>query len=295
MATKKRNFYAYQIDLHYLSGKKQQTDAIKWDPKVIKELLSHIISLPIADRTKHYHDSWLVYLDHYSEERLYYFGRFGSAEYGTNGELIHADNYTLRPNPKNIREGETQYTYFAIRKSDGLMLLQGNLKVNRSLVEEYFENLGKSVIHKNALTYIQICTLINSSFFNDVNSLDTVNKIQVEVTTTVPGADENEAVKEMQKEADKTNATTVKLEFTAKFRRSGLVSAVPFLKNYKDKPGVEKIVVRGKLAGAEKIIRMEDSQEKFKQTIEVDKNNQPKMKSVEIVLSGIMDVRKSLR
>ncbi|OAS13738.1 hypothetical protein [Paenibacillus oryzisoli] len=294
MATKSKNFYAYQIDLHYLDGQRQ-VDTIKWDHTIISDLFDYISQLTDTAKTRRFHDSWLIYLDHFSIETNYLFGRFAYAEYGTTGELIHADNLTRRPNPKNLREGETIYTYFLIRKSDGLLLLQSHIKLNRPRIEEYLEQLGDPVIRQNQLTYIQICTLLDNSFFENIEALNSVNKISIEVTTAHPAADENVAVRALQDEAGLTDATSVKLDFSAKFRRSGLVGAVPFLRRYKDKPGVSKIVVKGKLAGAEKVIRMDESQEKYKRSVEVDGTGQPTLRSAETVLFEIAQRRDLLR
>ncbi|MGZ0051493.1 hypothetical protein [Brevibacillus gelatini] len=295
MPDKKKNFYAYQIDLHYLKGRQHQVDAVKWDEKIVCDLFDYISQLPVNQKTQRFHDSWLTYLDHFSIETNYLFGRFAYAEYGTTGELIHADNLTRRPNPKHLREGETLYTYFLIRKSDGLLLLQSHMKLNRPRVEEYLEQLGKPVIRNNQLTYIQICTLLDNSFFDNIQALNSVNKVSIEVTTAQAAADENAAVQMLQSEADRMDATTVKLDFSAKFRRSGLAGAVPFIRRYKDKPGVTKIVVKGKLAGAEKVIRMDESQEKYTRSVEVDGTGQPTLRSAEAVLSQIAQTRAPLR
>ncbi|KPV60734.1 hypothetical protein QJ48_04200 [Paenibacillus sp. A3] len=294
MPTKIKNFYAYQIDLHYLKGR-HQVDAVKWDVTIVAQLIDHIYNLSDDQKTQRFHDSWLIYLDHFSNEMNYLFGRFAYAEYGTTGELIHADNLRRRPNPKNLREGETLYTYFLIRKSDGLFLLQSHSKLNRPRVEEYLEQFGEPIIRHSQLTYIQICTLLDSSFFDNIQALNSVNKVSIEVTTAQAAADENAAVQLLQSEADRMDATTVKLDFSAKFRRSGLAGAVPFIRSYKDKPGVTKIVVKGKLAGAEKVIRMDESQEKYKRRVEVDGTGQPTLRSVETVLSQIAQARAPLR
>lgn len=294
MPIKNRNFYAYQIDLHYLGGERGDYDSIMWETNIVEEIFTHIYSLEVQNRTLRFHDAWLMYLDHFTVERNYLFGRFAYAEYGTAGDLVHADNLRVRPNPKHLREGETIYVYFAIRKSDGLLLLQSHVRINRPRFEEYVENFGERLIREHNLTFIQICTLLDSSFFDNINALTTVNRISIEVTTKQPAADENPAVLALQDEAEMTQATTVKLDFLAKYQRSGLKGAVPFVRRYKDKPGVSKIVVKGKLAGAEKIIRMDESQEKYGRKLEVDGSGQPTIESAEIVLSEILSSREGL-
>lgn len=87
----------------------------------------------------------------------------------------------------------------------------------------------------------------------------------------------------------------MKLDFSAKYQRSGLRGAVPFVRRYKDKPGVVKIVVKGKLGGAEKVIRMDQSQEKYRRSIEVDASGQPTMTATENILHEICRVRTALR
>lgn len=296
LATKYKTFNAYQVDLHYLARKKNvEYDEIKWDATIMYDVLEKIFSLNVQAKTKRIHDSWLMFLDHLEEDQHFIFGCMSSAEYGTTGNLIHADNLTKRPNPKQTREGETELTYFLLRKSDGFLLLQSNVKLHRARFEEYIEELGRTMISGHNLTYIQICTLVNSSFFESIKQLNTVNKIEIEVTAVEAPAFENEAVRALQRDADRTSATNVNLVFQAKKKREGLMHVVPFLEDYKDKQGVSKIVVRGKLAGAEKVIRMDDSQEKFKKKVEVDTDNQPMLSSVEKVLKEIATQRSPLR
>ncbi|NOU68405.1 hypothetical protein GC096_30725 [Paenibacillus sp. LMG 31461] len=296
MTTKFKSFNAYQIDLHYQMKKKNiEYDEFKWESIIFFDVLEKINSLNMQAKTKRYGDSWLMHLDHLEEDEHFIFGRMSSAEYGTTGELIHADNLTKRPNPKQTREGETELTYFLIRKSDGFLLLQSNMKLHRARFEEYIEELGKDSIAGHNLTYIQICTLVNDSFFESIRQLNTVNKIEIEVTAVDAQAFENEAVRALQRDADRTSATNVNLVFQAKHKREGLKKVVPLLIDYKDKQGVTKIVVRGKLAGAEKVIKMDDSQERFKKKVAVDTNNQPMLSSVELVLKEIASQRSPLR
>lgn len=174
LATKYRNFYAYQLDLHCLEGT-PGVDTIKWNSTIVEELLNHINSMTKQQKTLRFHDSWLMYLEHFSIERNYFFGRFAYAEYGTTGELVHADDLTTRPNPKHLREGETIYVYFALRKSDGLFLLQSHIKINRPRVEEYIEQLGAITLRRYDLTYLQVCTLLDNSFFDNIDALNAVN------------------------------------------------------------------------------------------------------------------------
>lgn len=295
MATKHKSFYAFQIDMHYLDNSKHATDAIKWEPEIIVELFNGIYALPKEERTRRYRDSWLMYLDHLEDDEHYLFGRFLSAEYGTAGELVHADSLDLRPNPKLVREGETEATYFLIKKVDGLLLLQGNLRLNRPKMEEFIESLGHQVINAKGLTYIQICTLVENEFFDRIRELNTVHKLQIEVSRSEAVADENEAVRALQNDVEEIHATDVKLEFEAKYQRSGMLGVVPLIQRYKDQQGVTKIVVRGKIAGAEKIIRLDDSQEKYRRRVEVDGNNQPMLTSVGTTLREIARQRRPLR
>ncbi|MDP4096880.1 hypothetical protein OIN60_08860 [Paenibacillus sp. P96] len=296
MPQKPKRFNAYQIDLHYLdTSTRNQTDAIMWDAAIVSELWAEIFTLAVEQRTRRYNDSWLMYLDYFEEDEHYIFGRFLSAEYGTTGELLHADQLTLRPNPKLVREGETEATYFLIKKVDGLLLLQSNIRLNRPRFEEYIETLGAEVIRRRNLTFIQICTLLENNFFESIRQLNTVHKIEIEVSKTEIAADENEAVRALQNDVEEISATDVKLEFEAKYQRSGLKGVLPLVKKYKDQQGVTKIVVRGKLAGAEKVIKLDDSQEQYRRRVEVDTNNQPMLTSVENVLKEVANQRRKLR
>jgi hypothetical protein len=207
MATKFKNFFAYQIDLHYLDRtNRNDVDAIKWDASIVEQVFQHIMSLTPAERTRRYHDSWLMYLDYLDIDQHYIYGRFNSAEYGTTGELVHADNLSVRPNPKLVREGETQYTYFLVRKSDGLLLLQGNVRLNRPKIDEYIEQFGKPILTSNNITFLQVCTLVDNSFFESIRSLNVVNKIQIEVMTLEQSADESAAVGALRRESEEIHA-----------------------------------------------------------------------------------------
>jgi hypothetical protein len=296
MATKFKNFYAYQIDFHYQDvTHRNEVDAIKWDERIAEEIFNHIFSLTPTAKTKKYRDSWLMYLDYLDSDEHFIFGRFSSAVYGTTGELVHADNLSLRPNPKQPREGETESTYFLVRKADGLLLLQGNIRLNRPKLDEYLEQLGNPVILSNNLTFIQVCTLVDNTFFDSIRALNTVNKIEIEVTTVEAAADESDAVRALRNDAEEVQATDVQIKFEAKYQRSGLSGALSLVKKYKDQQGVNKIVVRGKLAGAEKVIKLDESQEKYSVKVEVDTNVQPMLSSVETALKHIVGQRSILR
>ncbi|OMF30940.1 hypothetical protein [Paenibacillus sp. FSL H8-0259] len=296
MPRKSKSFNAYQIDMHYLDTRgRQDVDAVKWDATVTTQLFASIYALNDADRTIRFKDSWLMYLDHLDEDQHYIFGRFSSAEYGTVGELLHADNLTRRPNPKLVREGENQSTYFIIKKADGLLLLQSNIRLNRPRFEEYIERLGAGVIAANTLTYIQVCTLLENNFFDGIRELNTIHKVEIEVSRSEVVADENEAVRALQNDVEEIHATDVKLQFEAKYQREGLHGVFPLVQKYKDQRGVTKIVVRGKLAGAEKVIRLDESQEKYRRKVEVDNNNQPLLTSTEDTLREIATNRRRLR
>jgi hypothetical protein len=273
--TRKKHFNAYQIELHYLKRhENNEVDAKKWDKDFIVKLLNGIFKNNLKDRTKNF-GSWILFLDELQNEEHYIFGRFISAEYGTVGDLIHVDLLTSRTNPRDLREGEQQATHFLIRKSDGLLLLQTSQRVQRSKVATYFDELGKSVIEGEGLTYINVCTLVNTEFFDNVRSLDKVNSTVVEIASKQSSSDENEVIKNMQGEIEKLKGTHVKLEFLAKRQREGLLSVLPFIELYKDKPGVTAIKVVGKQDGAERTFNLESFSEKYGRKVKVDANNQP--------------------
>ncbi|WP_340388454.1 hypothetical protein [Paenibacillus sp. FSL E2-0151] len=296
MPQKPKRFNAFQIDLHYTEiTNRNQTDAIMWNAEIVSEIWSEIHALTLEQRTRRYNDSWLMYLDYLDEDEHFIFGRFLSAEYGTTGELLHADQLTLRPNPKLLREGETEATYFLIKKVDGLLLLQSNKRLNRPRFDEYIETLGNEVIRRRNLTFIQICTLVQNNFFESIRQLNTINKVEIEVSRSELPADENPAVRALQNDIEEISATDVKLEFEAKYQRSGLRGAIPLISRYKDQQGVTKIVVSGKLAGAEKVINLEDSQEQYRKRVEVDTDNQPMLTSVENILREVANQRRNLR
>ncbi|WP_342404239.1 hypothetical protein [Brevibacillus sp. FSL K6-2834] len=295
MAIKEKTFSAFQIDLHYISTRKQvQYDSTKWDGQIFGDMLNRIYHLQETDKTLKFKDSWLMYLDYLEVDEHVIFGRFSSAGYGTNGALVHADTLQKRPNPKNIREGEEQYTYFLIRKTDGLLLLQGHIQLNRGKVQEYFERLGRPDLVLHNLTGINVCTLVDNDFFENIKALTSVDNIFVEITSKEE-SDENSAVKLMQKQVDKLKATHIKLDFRAKYSRKGLSNVIPFINEYKDKKGVTSIVVKGKLGLAEKSINLKESSEKYKRRIEVDRSNQPMIESVKTALVDVAGKRAALR
>lgn len=291
MATRMKTFNAYQIDLHYIVKRLGvEYDSILWDPQIMEEILTHIYSLPLADKTKKIQD-WLTYLDYLDSDEQFIFGRFLSAEYGTVGELIHSVTLTTRPNPKHIQEGEVQYTYFLIRKLDGFLLIQGDRRLTRSKVVEYIKEFGEQIMKKHNLTFIEISPLMANSFFDELNKLDKVDKIWVEISEKEVKADENLVVQSLRDDAVEINAKKIRLEFSAYYDRNGLLWTTRFFNKYKGSPGVTNIVIRGKVGRAERFLNLESSQEKYKQRIEVDKNNQLIMRSVEEVLKNIASQR----
>lgn len=270
--TANKGFSAYQVTLTYLDGKgKEETFKDKWEPSEMLSILKSIDEMDKQDKKSNM-NGWFMLLDELIEEKRYLIGRMQYAEYGYIGNLIHADSLVPRKNPKKLREGEEKYVYFLIRKKDGLLLMQGDIKLNRNQFEEYINDRGKEQIESHKLYSVQIETLYREDFLDEVSKLTKVSKVDVEVKTETTIADENEVITKIKGEAREIESTHFTLTFQAKYKRNGLQGYMPFIRKYKDKKNISGIKVTGKEGVVEREIKMETFSEKHPIKIELDAN-----------------------
>nr|WP_145404223.1 hypothetical protein [Paenibacillus xylanexedens] len=277
MANEKRDysFMAFHVDLHYLKTTPVGSfDATTWSGPFISDLFKYIEGLNSVNRKMAVKGEWFMLLEEVKYENDYIYGYFTSAEYGSVRNLIHADTLVKRDNPKNIREGEEQYTHFLVRKSDGLLILQWNQKVTRARVTEYLDKYAPTILNKYSYQYINICTLVGGDFLEELKKLDTISETVLEITSKEK-ADDNEFIQEVQDEVESLSATHVALSFKAKHKRDGLGKLIPFINKYKGQRGVTSIKVVGDQDGAERKININTYSEKYRKSVKVDGNGNP--------------------
>lgn len=269
----KKNIQAYQIDLHYL-GKKEdgnEVDKVKWDADKFEKVLKHIHNKSIHDRQKKF-NGWFTFLDELIIEDKVILGKFRYAEYGFKSDLIHSETLLTRENPRNIKEGEEKYIHFFVRKLDGLLLIQGDIKLNRAKVSEYINSIGEEEIQKQGLTFILVSYLLRKDFFAELEALERSKAFILEVTKESLSG-ENEVIRELQNQVMEMEGNEVQLIFQAKYLKKGLQKVNFFVNKYKDKPGIKNIKVVGNQSGAERIIDLDKQNEKYTGNFQTDENN----------------------
>ena len=276
-SSKRVSFSAYQIDVQYIqksnSGK---ADTIKdtWDAKFFGKLLGEIYTRDNSAKKFVVSDEWFMLLSDLQEDEHTIYGNFKCAEYGRVANLIHADTLKSRTNPKKMREGEEDHVHFMIRKKDGFVLLQYNIKLNRSKLQDYLDRHGKNTLMNSSYCSFNICSLLSVDFIEDLKKLDKVKSTKIEITSKVDTG-ENEFIREMQGEMEELEATHVSLEFKAKRVKDGLQSIVPYINKFRGQRGVTSIKVIGEQKGAEKSINIDKSHEIYRPDVNVDTNNNP--------------------
>jgi hypothetical protein len=290
-----RNFYGYQIDFQEIRVNAVGEEVYRdfWNYSAFKELLEEIVDKNPND-IKQIHNGWFILLDEIKEisesykinnqgkeeevEHKYLVGRFLYAEYGYVGKLRHVDTLAQRANNKLPREGEEKFVYFYLRESDGLLLLQGDMKVIRSKVEDYFARFGREYMENHNIYDLTISTLLRGDFLDEVKKLDEVTKIEIELAVEKTNSFENELMKRAKQQAEEFEANYATIVMQSKYKRSGLKGFDGMLEKIKPKgttapiKGVNNIKVLGKQEGEFKRVYLSKISEKYTLNIQVDEN-----------------------
>ncbi|UII58107.1 hypothetical protein LS684_21015 (plasmid) [Cytobacillus spongiae] len=289
--TVERNFYAYQVDFQELAKVEKDKEVFRdiWDIQSFNEMLTGMMSKHIND-LRVIHNGWFLMLDKFKQEKItfkvkgkeitkkYIVGRFLYAEFGYVGGLWNVDTLSRRENTKKPREGEEKFVYFYIRE-DGLLLLQGDMKVIRSKVENYFQTLGKEYMDNRNIYGISISTLLRGDFIDEVKKLDAVNKIEIELAVEKASSYENEVLLTAKNQAQDFEANYATLTMQSKYKKTGLSGFEGFLNKIKPKGtkapvgGVNNIKVIGKQDGEFKRVYLSKISEKYPVSVKVDENN----------------------
>lgn len=288
-----RNFYAYQLDFQRLGKDSKGEDEYQdyWNYSKFKTMVDDILSRDPND-IKKVHNGWFMILDEINEitekinaklrgksvkkEHKYLTGRFMYAEYGYVGKLRDVDTLAQRANNKKTREGEEKFVYFYIRASDGLLLLQGDMKVIRSKAEDYFYSLGKDYLDNNDVINFSISTLLRGDFLDEVSKLEDVTKIEVELAVEKTSSFENEVMKKAKNQAAELEANYATITWQSKYKKKGLSGYQSLLETIKPKgtkapvSGVSNIKVIGKQDGEYKRVYLSKISEKYKLDVKVD-------------------------
>ncbi|MEF7494380.1 MULTISPECIES: hypothetical protein [Lysinibacillus] len=277
--TKPVSLLAYQFDLHKIvkkdrriKGKKVKTDTyqITWDSSIVSKFVNKFNDF--KKNSKHMllqETNFLVLLEEFVEDTDYFYGKFTNIEHGKVSPLLDATTLVRRKNPKKKTEGEEQYTHFAIRKKDGLMYIQFNLRMHRNKIQEFFEHHFKDILLSSGYTDLNLCILLSTDFLEDIKKLDTIKGTQIEITSKIQ-SDENEFIQSVQNQMNEVESNCVSLFFKAKYRNNSLKDVVPFINNYNGKKGVTSIKVHGSQGTAEKTINTKSASEKIKFVVKID-------------------------
>ncbi|MGD6845248.1 hypothetical protein ACQCVH_22350 [Bacillus infantis] len=284
-----RNFYGYQIDFQEIRKDENQKEYYRdfWNATHFKELVADILDNNPND-IKQIHNGWFILLDQIDEyaekylvngkeeEHNYLVGRFLYAEYGYVGKLRHVDTLAQRDNNKLPREGEEKFVYFYLRQSDGLLLLQGDMKVIRSKVEDYFAKFGKEYMENHDIHDLSIRTLLRGDFIDEVNRLDEVSKIEIELAVEKTNSFENELMTRARQQAKEFEANYATIIMQSKYKKDGLKKIGEYIEKIKPRgttapiKGVNNIKVIGKQEGEFKRVYLSKISEKYTLNVEVD-------------------------
>ncbi|WP_144501816.1 hypothetical protein [Bacillus thuringiensis] len=289
--TGEKNFYAFQLDFGKIVKDSKGNETYKefWDYAQFKKMFESILDKDINDRKK-LNNTWFMSLDQGNEfsekidkegkklEHTYIVGRFLYAEYGYVGKLRHVDTMQQREHDKHPREGEEKYVYFYIRANDGLLLLQGDMKVIRSKVEEYIFNNGKEYLDSQQINNFSVSTLLRGDFLDEVKKLDEVTKIEIELAVEKTDTYENELMAVAQNHAKQVNANYATIVMQSKYKKEGMSMVDKMLSRVKPngstRPinGVNNIKVIGKKEGELTRVYLSKISEKHVTKVKVDDN-----------------------
>jgi hypothetical protein len=289
--TVERNFYAYQVDFQKLDKIEGDKEVYKdfWSFKSFTEMITGIKSQNIND-LRIIHNGWFLLLDKINQVNTiikkndkeipynYLVGKFLYAEFGYVGGLWDVDTLARRDNTKKPREGEEKFVYFLLRE-DGLLLLQGDMKVIRSKVEDYLQTLGKEYMDNRSIYSVTVSTLLRGDFIDEVKKLDAVNKIEIELAVEKTSSYENEVLLSAKNQAQEFEANYATLTMQSKYKKTGLAGYEKLLNTIKPKGrkapvgGVNNIKVIGKQNGEFKRVYLSKISEKYPVNVKVDENN----------------------
>lgn len=305
--TVERNFYAYQVDferLEKVDGDKEIYSDF-WSFESFTEMITGMMSQDIND-LRIIHNGWFLLLDKVKKEKStikengnekplnYLVGRFLYAEFGYVGGLWDVDTLARRDNTKKPREGEEKFVYFLVRE-DGLLLLQGDMKVIRSKVEDYLQTLGEEYMDNRNIQRVSVSTLLREDFIDEIRKLDDVNKIEIELAVEKTSSYENEVLLSARNQAKEFEANYATLTMQSKYKKTGLTGFEKLLSNIKPKgsnapvKGVNNIKVIGKQNGEFKRVYLSKISEKYPVNVRVDEN---KIINEEEMYNSIKEVSK---
>jgi hypothetical protein len=292
-----KNTYAYQIDFAKIKKVSKDKDVMKyyWDYDLLKRMFIELYQKDKND-IKIINSGWFYYLYYYKEynesldvvvngikkkeKRSFIMGKFLHAEYGSTADLRHADTLAKKKNNKGLREGEEKYVHFYVG-SDGLLLLQGDVKLSRSRFETYFDELAKDFLKNENVNAFTVNTLLREDFIDEIDKLDQVSKIELELAIEKTTNFENEVMAETRQQAQEFDANYATITWQRKYKRDGTMKGYrTMLERFKpkgsDKPikGVNNIKVIGKQSGDYKEVYLSKISEKYPLSVKLDSNNQ---------------------
>ncbi|MBO0586471.1 hypothetical protein [Sporosarcina sp. E16_8] len=285
MVTKTKNFYAYELEFTRIVKVKGKDEYQYFlDYESLKEIFMRCMVEDLADIKQNYGSNWFLAVEDVTEfqvgekKEIYLAGRFVTGEYGRVGDLRNVDTMKTRKNNKKKREGEDKHVYFALRKKDGLLLLQGDVKVNRNRVSEYLNIIGENLMKRKNYFSLGISTLLKKDFIDEISAIN-VTSLEVEIAAEKDAGYENEIISAARKSAREFEANYVKIEWLAKYKRDKLGGLNQFVENIvprgsiKPIKGINNIKVRGKDGDEFKTIYISKLSEKHELTMKFDDNN----------------------
>lgn len=302
MVTKQINFYSYQLDFQKLvegDRKKNTSDKMVeyFNGDIFLKAILNLWNLEVSKRKKIYNSNWYMILDKLyfyddnmneleKEEEIltkktvkFVIGKIAHGEFGYVSELTNVDSLNRREHDKQNREAEDKYLYFSVRLQDGLLLLQGDTKLNNNKWIDYI--YSKAGFNTKEVRSMFANNLLKEDFEKEIEALEIHKSVEIEVSVEDSNDSENEIIKTINKQAGEINSNYYTIGWKAKYKNNSLGNVGNLIKQYVSKSnkieaikGVKKIKVIGqKSDGTFQTINLKNITRKNILSIEANSNS----------------------
>jgi hypothetical protein len=268
MPTLRRKIVAYQIDMNVIEN--EQVAIERWLPEIFVNSLTNIITKPEHERVEETKD-WFFYLDNVklTDDGKLIYGYFKSARIGSRLPLIRRSTFHERENPKYEDEGEKLTSYFAVRLSDGLFLLEKYFQnvITAHRIDNYLESQNKEYLRSNSVQNIIISPLLDPDFLRQLANFKTLSMASIKVAVERDRYGQNDAVKFLQETAVPIRANYATLQLGVRQKKKFSLSReklIDFIRNIlADREQILAVKIEGIREGEESKIDLKGIEEKY--------------------------------
>lgn len=212
-----RTIYVYESRL-FRSHYAEEMTPLVWDPGFVENVFDHIYALPQEARVLDREGEWFFFLHELrkttSNKVTFLYGYFNAVRLGVRTDLQARSTLQTRKNPKAEDESETRKTFFLLRLSDGLLLLDSyanNVVTNKRLTE-YLKLTALEVFKTSDIAGISFNNLMDTGFLEDLEKFDMIRLARVRLSLKSSNyASESDAIELCKEMAVPTNANYMEL------------------------------------------------------------------------------------